>query len=154
MDKERINIFLVGKPSHDLISPALLDSIDIATTLTLFKDTADIPSVESGIKADAIFIDLTVTKENNFKNLRELRVLKRLKKIPIVVFSDSTYLEDITEAFDCGANMYVPKIIFKKNKITSLKTIFRLNWRTDLLLKDKGLFVLAEVNKLIKLNSY
>lgn len=154
MSKERINIFLIGNPDHGLLTPALLNSIDIDAVLTVFKEAVDIPTVESGIKPDVIFIDLTVTKKNNFKNLDEFQRLRRLREVPIIVFSDSTYLEDITRAFNSGANMYVPKNIFQKNKVKALKTIFKLNWKTDLLKKNKKLFVLAEINKLIQLNEY
>jgi len=60
--------------------------------------------------------------------LKEIRSNKKLKDIPIAIYSTSSFQEYIEEAFACGANVYIGKPMeFNVLKQTVGKVISDLN---------------------------
>jgi CheY-like chemotaxis protein len=56
-----------------------------------------------------ILFDLSLSVEDGFKILSEIKTDVRLKKIPVVAFSGSTDDRDIGRAYESHANCYVTK---------------------------------------------
>jgi CheY-like chemotaxis protein len=95
-----------------------------------------------GVHPDIIFLDINMPCKNGKQCLKEIRSNKKLDDVPVIMFSTSSYKEDIDETFKNGANLYVSKPVFFKDEVKILKKIFALNWQEELLKRDKKRFVL------------
>lgn len=56
-----------------------------------------------------VLLDLGLPGKNGKSVLRELKTTVDLRRIPVVIFSDSTAKEDVDDAYSLGANAYVTK---------------------------------------------
>ena len=66
-------------------------------------------------KPSLILLDLVLPIFNGFEILNQIRSTPGWKNIPVIVMSSKTGEEDISTAFDRGANDYLPKPVnFKK----------------------------------------
>lgn len=92
---------------------------------------------------DVIFLTFNLEKETAVTCLKRIRIRKKLSNVPVVVFSPFTYLNDIEEAFNNGASLFVPKPVFMKESTKTLQTIFFPKWRRDLLSPNRNKFVLT-----------
>lgn len=91
---------------------------------------------------DIIFLDINMPCKNGKECLEEIRSNPKFSKIPVVMFSTSSYNEDIEETFEKGANLYVSKPLFYEDEIKILDKIFSLDWTEELLKPDKKRFVI------------
>lgn len=62
-------------------------------------------------RPDLIVLDLNMPRKDGFLVLKELKEDISLQKIPVVVYSSSTYPEDIRRSYALHANSYIPKPI-------------------------------------------
>ncbi|HNV87109.1 MAG TPA: response regulator [Candidatus Omnitrophota bacterium] len=74
------------------------------------------------LEPDMIIVDLILPGMNGFELCRRLRNEDRLRKAIILVWSSKDNMEDINEAFRCGADDYVikpplPEFLARKIKI-------------------------------------
>jgi two-component system, chemotaxis family, response regulator Rcp1 len=60
-------------------------------------------------KPDIIILDLNVPKKNGFEILAEIRKDEGLKRIPIIVLSNSDAELDIQKSYELSANCYITK---------------------------------------------
>ena len=58
---------------------------------------------------DFIFLDLNMPKKDGYTCLVEIRSLKKMEKVPVIIMSTSFQEQSIQRAYDAGATMYVPK---------------------------------------------
>ncbi len=58
---------------------------------------------------DLILLDLNLPRKNGHEVLTEIRADRRLRLIPVVVFTSSAADSDISQAYDARANCYVTK---------------------------------------------
>ena len=58
---------------------------------------------------DFIFLDLHMPEKNGMECLRELRNLKHLNKVPVIIYTNSTNAEDKEKSVELGANHYIIK---------------------------------------------
>jgi CheY-like chemotaxis protein len=72
-----------------------------------------------------MFLDLNMPKKNGFEVLQWLRQQPGLKRITVNILSASSRGEDVTRAFDCGANVY----LVKPSKIEALVEMLK-TWRS------------------------
>lgn len=56
-----------------------------------------------------VLLDLGLPRKNGKSVLRELKTTADLRRIPVVIFSDSTARADVDDAYSLGANAYVTK---------------------------------------------
>lgn len=56
-----------------------------------------------------VLLDLNLPRMDGKEVLRELRKDPRLEHLPVVVFSSSVNVQDVTECYELGANCYVEK---------------------------------------------
>jgi len=91
---------------------------------------------------DIIFLDLDSDALGPWSLLQQLRGSKRISNVPIIVFSESTYIDEIKETFDSGANLYVPKPVFSREQIKAVQTIFNGDWKTKLMNRNKNRYVI------------
>ncbi len=67
----------------------------------LAKNQVDLPAI--------IFLDLNMPRKTGVECLKEIRSIKKLKEIPIAIYSTSSSKNDIEETFHNGANVYIKK---------------------------------------------
>ena len=91
---------------------------------------------------DIIFLDINMPLKNGKECLKIIRSNRKFEQVPIIMFSTSSYSQDIQETFTNGANLYISKAIFFKDEVKILKEIFAPNWQKELLIPDKARFVL------------
>jgi len=102
------------KDDRELFQQALKDAHTDAKLTTvedgdkLMKYLAQV----DGQHPDIIFLDINMPCKNGKECLKEIRSKKELDEVPIVMFSTSSYKEDIDETFANGANLYVSKPVF------------------------------------------
>lgn len=68
----------------------------------LTDETIDLPHL--------LFLDINMPRKNGFECLYEIKKNKRLKDLPVVIFSTSNSRENINHAFKIGANIYIRKL--------------------------------------------
>jgi CheY-like chemotaxis protein len=56
-----------------------------------------------------IFLDLNMPRKSGLECLKEIRSNKKIKDVPIVIYSTSASKNDIEETFHNGANVYIKK---------------------------------------------
>lgn len=91
---------------------------DEALLYTSQRSTATIESAErETIELDTevphlpelVVLDLNLPGRGGYAILREIRATPALETVPVIIFSTSSYKEDILAAYDCGANDYITK---------------------------------------------
>jgi DNA-binding response OmpR family regulator len=60
---------------------------------------------------DILFLDVNMPLKNGTECLAEIRAMKDLTELPIVMYSTSDSAEDVDKAYENGANLYVKKPI-------------------------------------------
>ena len=60
-------------------------------------------------KPDLILLDLLMPKINGYEFLAEVKAIENLKKIPIIVVSALSDIENIQKAMDLGAHSFIKK---------------------------------------------
>lgn len=110
---ERKYIFLVDDDEDDcLLFEDALREISDTTELRTANDGVELMDIlENKIPPtpDVIFLDLNMPKKNGFECLTQIRKDKKLKDIPVVIFSTSGEEETINRLYEEGANCYVKK---------------------------------------------
>jgi DNA-binding NarL/FixJ family response regulator len=81
-------------------------------------------------------------RKSGLECLKEIRENKKYNNIPILMFSTSSHLKDVDEAYALGANLYIPKSEFFKDELQAVSSIFCPGWQRKLLMRDKNRFVL------------
>lgn len=92
---------------------------------------------------DVLFLDLNMPIKNGLECLQEIKESVRLKKLPVVIFSTSSYPSNINRVYDAGAHLYIRKpndfLSFKR----SLQYVFSINWRETFSQPPREEFVLT-----------
>lgn len=101
-DKEDLEIFCDAV--HE-INPEI-QCIEIAEGNKALKTLSSDP-----VKPEYIFVDLHMTLVNGWKWLSQLKKNESLRNIPVIIYSGSRSLNDISEAKKEGATFYLPKQI-------------------------------------------
>ena len=58
---------------------------------------------------DVLFLDLNMPRKNGFECLSEIKTSKKLKQIPVIIFSTSFELEVVNRLFKNGAQYFIRK---------------------------------------------
>jgi CheY-like chemotaxis protein len=75
-----------------------------------------------------VLLDLNLPRMGGKEVLRELRKDPRLGHLPVVVFSSSVNVQDVTECYELGANCYVEKPYEFRQLVKLLDSLARF-WR-------------------------
>ncbi|MEO6252051.1 MAG: response regulator [Ferruginibacter sp.] len=113
MNIERLDILLADDDTDDcLFFKDALEEMPIHTVLTavhdgeqlmeqLHDDTTKLPHV--------LFLDLNMPRKNGFECLAEIKQNKKLKDIPVVIFSTSYEQEVVNLLYRNGAQYFIRK---------------------------------------------
>lgn len=75
------------------------------------------------LKPDLILLDLNMPKKEGKEVLREIKIDKDLKRIPVVILTVSKDEEDIIKSYDLGANCFITKPVGLEQFIKVVKSI-------------------------------
>lgn len=123
MNPRKLNILLADDDQDDrLFFDKALKELPITATLTVVKDGQELMQLlneETSELPDVLFLDINMPCKTGTECLAEMKLNKKLKDIPVIMFSTSNSQEDIKMLFKNGANVY----IHKPNDFTKLKEI-------------------------------
>jgi CheY-like chemotaxis protein len=92
---------------------------------------------------DVLFLDLNMPIKNGIECLSEIKESVKLKFLPVVIFSTSSYPSNIDKVYEVGAHLYIRKpndfLSFKK----SIHYVFAINWKKKLAQPPRDEFVLT-----------
>jgi response regulator RpfG family c-di-GMP phosphodiesterase len=141
-----IHIYLADDDDDDrTIFSDTLKETSLSARLIPFEDGENlIRSLEvEESKPHIIFLDLKMPGKNGKECLREIRNNPQLNDIPVVIFTCTSYIDDIKETYEFGANLYVPKNVFIKNNKEALSMILDTTLNKSHLSPSKEKFVLG-----------
>lgn len=91
---------------------------------------------------DVLFLDLNMPIKNGLECLQEIKENIKLKRLPIVIFSTSSFPGNINKVYDAGAHLYIRKpndfLSFRK----VIHHVFSINWKENLAQPPRHEFVL------------
>ena len=70
-----------------------------------------------------VLLDLKMPRVDGFEVLEEMRADAQLKQIPVVVFTSSREVRDVTRCYQLGANAYVVKPMDFQQYVEALKGV-------------------------------
>ena len=59
--------------------------------------------------ADVLFLDLNMPRKNGFECLKEIKLNKKLKQLPVIIFSTSFEQEVVNALYENGAQHFIRK---------------------------------------------
>lgn len=95
-------------------------------------------------KPNIIFLDLNMPGKSGKQCLKEIRNNPVYNNIPVVIFTATSYMKDIKDTYEFGANLYVPKNIFIKNNVAALQMILETVLNQSDLSPDRERYVLGD----------
>ena len=113
MSLKHINILLADDDPDDChFFKLALEQLPISTQLTSVPDGEKIMEFLSNaqnILPDVIFLDLNMPRKNGFECLSEIKGNKKLRHLPVIIFSTSLEQETVGLLYQNGANYYIRK---------------------------------------------
>lgn len=122
--QKRINILLADddEDDRDLFKEAV-EEVKGNANVTMVNDGDALMNILSNHQGppDIIFLDINMPCKNGQECLREIRQNKKLKEIPVVIYSTSARQDLVDETYNSGANFYVQK----PDSYTGIKEIIK-----------------------------
>ena len=123
------NIWLADDDPEDReIFEDAIEHIFPNVPLTMLSNGEELISLlDSGKLPDILFLDINMLC-NGFECLQEIRIKRKLRKLPIVVFSSSVNPRDIDQSYGFGANLFYRKPSSFTHLIKGLQHLFMMDW--------------------------
>jgi CheY-like chemotaxis protein len=97
-------------------------------SLTMFSSGEEVLSlIDSGKLPDILFLDINMPC-SGFDCLQEIRDKRKLRKLPVIIFSSSVHPNDIVVSYGLGANLFYKKPSSFSQLIAGLQYLFQMNW--------------------------
>ncbi|MBC7607651.1 MAG: response regulator [Burkholderiales bacterium] len=123
MNERQLNILLADDDFDDrFFFEKALSELPVIAALTVVKDGQELMQFlneETNTLPDVLFLDINMPCKTGTECLTEMKLNKKLKDIPVTMFSTSNSPENIKMLFQKGANVY----IHKPNDFSKLKEI-------------------------------
>lgn len=125
MNTKRLNVLLADDDFDDCnFFKQALEELSPSTDLTIVHDGEELMNylTEKVEKIpNVLFLDINMPRKNGIECLNEIKQNKKLKDIPVIMFSTSNSWETINLLFNSGANVY----IHKPSDFVQLKQVIR-----------------------------
>ena len=107
------NLMLADDDADDCIFfRDALEDLPLKATLTTAKDGTELMRLLNktpGSLPDILFLDLNMPRKTGFECLKEIKESKKLRKIPVIIFSTSFDYTVANLLFENGAHYYLRK---------------------------------------------
>ena len=146
MNTSKINIIVVDDDSEDqmVLKESLLEVIPNFEFSTFFNGNDCLKLLKNGSQPDLIFMDLTMPFKSGLECLREIYNENLVSDTPIIVYSRSHHLKDISSASEFGARFFLVKPDSQKSLTLLLKHIIYLLGRSKTEQLNKSNFVVRK----------
>jgi CheY-like chemotaxis protein len=114
---------------HAYLFKMVLNEIDPTKIVTIVKDGAELMEFLSDQVPDLLFLDLNMPCKNGVECLEEIRKKLKLDKLPVVVYSNSSHMNDIRRCYVRNADLYMVKPFNSLHLKNALHSIFNMEWR-------------------------
>jgi CheY-like chemotaxis protein len=113
MNSKQLNVLLADDDQDDCyFFDKALNEIPISTKLTIVPDGEKLMNYlyeNSEHLPDVLFLDINMPRKNGIECLFEIKQNKKLKDIPVVMFSTTNSWDAISMLFKSGAHVYIHK---------------------------------------------
>ena len=113
MNLKQLNILLADDDTDDCIFfKEALGELLLSTNLTTVNDGEQLMKLltnETNVLPDVLFLDLNMPRKNGFECLTEIKLSKKLKQLPVIVFSTSFEQEVVNQLYKNGAQYFIRK---------------------------------------------
>lgn len=131
------------RDDRDLFKEALSEAAP-NVEVTFARDGEELMDMLNSANAkipDIIFLDLNMPHKNGHECLEEIRSIKKLKDVPVIIYSTSSNRSDIERTFRHGATRYITKPSSFSELRTITKKFFSINWNEAAPIKKIEKFV-------------
>ncbi len=125
MNLKNLNILLADDDTDDCtFFTEALEDLKLSAHLTIVRDGEQLMQLlkeETKVLPNVIFLDINMPRKDGFECLWDMKRDKRLKDIPVIMFSTSNSPTQIDTVFKIGAHVY----IHKPGDFSQLKEVIR-----------------------------
>jgi CheY-like chemotaxis protein len=113
MNSKQLNILLADDDTDDCIFfKEALKELLLSTHLTTVNDGEQLMQLltnESNVLPHVLFLDLNMPRKNGFECLTEIKLSKKLKQLPVIIFSTSFEEGVVNLLYKNGAQYFIRK---------------------------------------------
>jgi CheY-like chemotaxis protein len=113
MKSKQMNILLADDDMDDCVFfKQALNELSQSIQLTTVHDGEQLMQLltnENTGLPDVLFLDLNMPRKNGFECLSEIKLHKKLKQLPVIIFSTSYEQEVVNRLFKNGAHFFIRK---------------------------------------------
>lgn len=113
MSTKHHNVLLADDDIDDCIFfRDALEELPLSATLSTVNDGVQLMnylSAKSNDLPDVLFLDLNMPRKSGFECLSEIKLMDKLKDLPVIIFSTSLNMEVVNLLFQKGAHHYICK---------------------------------------------
>jgi CheY-like chemotaxis protein len=146
---EKVILLAEDDADDRMLFAEALQEVNTLSRLTMAKDGVQLMKIlEETVPPPphVIFLDLNMPRKNGIECLAEIRNDRKLKNIPVVVFSTSSQPEIIDEVYHRGANYYISKPSTFPMLKQAIAYVLAIHWHTALSQPSKEEFYLFKPN--------
>ena len=111
-----------------LIFADALHEIDPSIKLTTVKDGNELLSLLRNYIPDMVFLDLDMPGKNGLECLKSIRSNEHVRDLPVVVYSSTQRQNNISVAYEMGADLFFSKPSAYNELITAIRAMTLLDW--------------------------
>jgi CheY-like chemotaxis protein len=127
MNLNPLNILLADDDTDDCIFfKEALGELLLSTHLTTVHDGEQLMQLltnETNVLPHVLFLDLNMPRKNGFECLTEIKLSKKLKQLPVIVFSTSFEQEVVNQLYKNRAQYFIRK----PSEFSQFKKIIQLS---------------------------
>ena len=114
MNKPKYRLLLADDDEDDCVFfKDALDDLAFPVTLAVVNDGVQLMTYlsnsPSGNLPDILFLDLNMPRKSGFECLSEIKLIDKLKDLPVIIFSTSLDMNVVDLLFEKGAIYYIRK---------------------------------------------
>jgi CheY-like chemotaxis protein len=140
------HVFIADDDEDDrLFFQEVINEMPYLVHLSMARDGEDAINSLSQLPLlpDLVVLDLNMPLKNGLECLQEIKHAPKLKSLPVIIFSTSSYPSMINQVYDAGAHLYIRKpndfLTFRK----LIQHVLSINWKEELLRPPREEFVLT-----------
>lgn len=129
ISNRRLHIFIADDDPEDIeFFEMALKELSSNVKITTAKNGLELLEFIQIVIPDMIFLDINMPCMNGIDCLAELRRLRHLEHVPIIMYSTAIKDEHINQSYDLGANLYIKKPVYFASIKEELSRVLALSF--------------------------